>query len=78
MRNTGAFTLHVEPATDAMPARVSIVLTGTVPDARGILHLTPDCLTLDELESCLNGLQDGLDLLRAEARQAFHSTAGHA
>ena len=26
MRTAGAFTLHVEPATEAMPARVSIVL----------------------------------------------------
>src|SRR6478736_3781806 len=60
MRTTGAFTLHVEPATEAMPARVSIVLTGTVPDAPGALRLTPDCMTLDQLESCINALQDEL------------------
>jgi len=78
MRTTGAFTLHVEPATEAMPARVSIVLTSAVPDAKGIHHLTPDCMTLDELESCLNALQDELDVLRAVARGVFDSTAGHA
>ena len=78
MRTTGAFTLHVEPATEALPARVSIVLTGAVPDAKGILHLTPDCMTLDALESCINALQDELDVLRAAARGVFDSTAGHA
>ena len=78
MRTTGAFTLHVEPATEAMPARVSIVLSGTVPDAPGALRLTPDCMTLDQLESCINALQDELDVLRAVARGVFDSTAGHA
>jgi len=68
MRTTGAFTLHVEPATEAMPARVSIVVSGAPPDATGLLHLTPDCMTLDQLESCINALQDELDVLRAEAR----------
>jgi len=54
------------------------VLTAAAPDARGILHLTPDCMTLDELESCINALQDELDVLRAEARRTFDSTASHA
>jgi hypothetical protein len=36
--------------------------------------MTPDCMTLDELESCIHGLQDGLDVLRAEARRTFSST----
>jgi hypothetical protein len=35
-------------------------------------------MTLDELEGLINALQDELDLLRAEARRAFDSTAGHA
>jgi len=78
MRTAGAFTLHVEPATEALPARVSIVLTGAVPDARGALRLTLDCMTLDELESCINSLQEQLDVLRAVARGVFDSTAGHA
>jgi hypothetical protein len=78
MRTAGAFTLHIEPATEALPAPVSIVLTGTVPDPRGSLRLTPDCMTLDELESCINGLQDELDVLKAEARRTFDSCAGHA
>jgi hypothetical protein len=34
-----------------------------------LFHMTPDCMTLDELESCIHGLQDGLDVLRAEARR---------
>ena len=61
-----------------LPARVSITLTGTAPDAHGILHLTPDFMTLDALESCINGLQDELDVLRVEARRVFTSKTGHA
>jgi hypothetical protein len=78
MRPAGAFTLFVEPATEVLPARVSITLTGAASDAHGVLHLTPDCMTLDELESCINGLQDELDVLRAEARRVFTSSTGHA
>ena len=78
MRPAGAFTLLVEHATEAVPMRVSITLTGTAPDAHGVLHLTPGCMTLDALESCINGLQDELDVLRAEARRVFTSRTGHA
>ena len=78
MRPAGAFTLFLEPATEVLPARVSIILTGAAPDAHGVLQLTPDCMTLDELESCINGLQDELDVLRAEARRVFTTRTGHA
>jgi len=78
MRRACAFTLSVEPATEVLPARVSIILTGAAPDAHGVLNLTPDCMTLDALESCINGLQDQLDVLRAEARRIFTSKTGHA
>ena len=36
-----------------------------------------DCVTLDELEGQINGLQDELDLLRAEAQRVFIDNAGH-
>ncbi len=78
MRTTGAFTLHIEPATEALPARVSIALIGAVPDARGVFHMTPDCMMLDKLESCINELQDELDVLRAEARRTFTTSTGYA
>ena len=78
MRRACAFTLSVEPATEVLPARVSIVLTGAAPGAHGVLHVTPDCMTLDALESCIKGLQDELDVLRAEARGVFTSRTGHA
>ena len=70
--------LSVEPATEVLPARVSITVTGAAPDAHGVLHLTPDCMTLDALESCINELRDELDVLRAEARRIFTSRTGHA
>ena len=78
MRPAGAFTLSVEPATEGLPTRVSITLTGAAPDAHGVLHLTPDCMTLDALESCINELRDELDVLRAETRQVFMTSTGHA
>ena len=40
--------------------------------------MTLDCMTLDELESCINDLQDELDVLRAEARRIFASNTGYA
>jgi hypothetical protein len=78
MRLTGVFSLHIEPGTDAQPPRVSIALADAAPDDRGILHVTPGCITLDELEDCINILQDELDALRADARRAFTVSAGHA
>lgn len=78
MRQISTIALHVEPGTPRKPARVSIALTGGQPDERGVLHLTVDCLTLDELEGQIHGLQDELDLLRAEARRVFADQGGHA
>jgi len=78
MRTVGAFTLHIEPASGAFPPRVAIALANVGPAERGKLRLTPDCMTLDELEGAINALQDELDLLRADARREFDLTAGHA
>jgi hypothetical protein len=54
------------------------VVAGAPLDEQGVMHVSPECVTLDELEGQLNGLQDELDVLRAEARRAFAQTAGHA
>jgi uncharacterized small protein (DUF1192 family) len=35
-------------------------------------------MSLDELEGCINALQDELDVIRAEARRVFASSTGHA
>lgn len=78
MRQISTIALHVQPGIPRSPARVSIALTGGAPDEHGVLHLTADCLTLDELEGQINGLQDELDLLRAEARRVFTRESGHA
>ncbi len=71
MRTVSTFELHIEPETETRPLRVSICLAGAVPDDRGVLHLSPHCMRLDDLEGCINALQDELDLLRVEARRAF-------
>ncbi len=79
MHAVGAFELHIEPETETRPLRVSICLAGAVPDDRGVLHLSPDCMRLDDLEGCINALQDELDLLRVRAREAFSQvSSGHA
>ncbi len=69
---------QIRPATTASPPRVSVVVAGAPLDEQGVMHVSPECVTLDELEGQLNGLQDELDVLRAEARRAFAQTAGHA
>ena len=66
MRPLGTFTLNVEPGSGALPPRVSITLMGAVPRDDGVVHLTPTCMTLDELEGCINALQDELDLRRVD------------
>ncbi len=71
MRASGAFQLDIEPETDTRPMRVKVVLLGVHPDEHGVIHMTPECLSLDVLEGCINALQDELDLLRADARRAF-------
>ena len=78
MRAPGAFELIVQPETDTQPMKASVALFGAQPDEHGVIHLTPECMTLDVLEGCINTLQDELDLLRAKARQAFMVTAGRA
>ena len=78
MRQIGTFALQIEPATTARPTRVAIVVSGASQHEQAVMHLSPECLSLDELEGQINGLQDELDLLRAEARRAFMDSAGHA
>ena len=76
MRTLSTFGLHIEPATEGRPACVSIAVSGATRDHLGVLRLTPDCMTLDELEGHMNALQDELELLRAEARRTFTGGVG--
>ena len=78
MRTAGMFVLHVEPETTAIPRRISISLTGAAPDHQGVLHVTPNCMSLDELDGYINALQDDLDVIRVQARRVFVTTMGHA
>ncbi|WP_018260333.1 hypothetical protein [Methylobacterium sp. WSM2598] len=78
MRQLGTVTLYVEPATTTMPARVSVAVAGTSGPNEEVVCLTAECVTLDELEGQINGLQDELDVLRAEARRIFSEQSGHA
>jgi hypothetical protein len=78
MRALGAFELHVEPATETTLPRVFLALVGAQPDEQGVVHVTPDCRTLDALEACINSLQEELDIARAAARRIFAGNVGHA
>ncbi|GJD52472.1 hypothetical protein OPKNFCMD_5238 [Methylobacterium crusticola] len=71
MRQLGTVTLHTEPATTATPARISVAVAGPAARPDEVVYLTAQCVTLDELEGQINGLQDELDVLRAEARRVF-------
>ena len=77
MRPLSTFALEIQRGKDHEPSRISVVLS-TAPDADGVLRLSPQCMTLDELEGAINALQDELDVLRADARRAFTVSAGHA
>ena len=79
MHTSGAFQLDIQPETDTQPMRVKVVLLGVHPDEHGLIPMTPECMSLDVLEGCLNALQDELDLVRADAQRAFmRGTLGRA
>lgn len=63
--------LEVEEGTDTNPTRTSVVFAQEVREGNGRLHVTPDCVTLDELESQINALQDDLDEMRRQARRIY-------
>lgn len=77
MRQVATFALQIEPATLAAPPRVCVVVSVAPTGGGDAVPLTSACLTLDEMEGQINGLQDELDLLRAEARRVFAENAGH-
>ena len=60
MRNLSTFALEIERTDSHEPTRVSVVLSTAAPAADGVLRLTPQCMTLDELEGAINALQDEL------------------
>ncbi len=79
MRASGAFQLVIAPETHTRPMRATVVLVDARPDEHGTVRMTPECMSLDVLEGCLNALQDELDMVRADARRAFmRRGVGHA
>ena len=71
MRVSEVVQLDIKPETDTHPMKVRVVLPGATPNEHGAIPMTPECMSLDVLEGCLNALQDELDLVRADARRAF-------
>ena len=50
MRTLSTFALEIQRGEDHEPSRVSVVLSSAAPDADGVLRLSPQFMTLDELE----------------------------
>jgi hypothetical protein len=75
MKEAGTFELQVTPGNGADMMKVSLWLSG---GTGGSVRLSPDCVSLDDLEGVINRLQDELDTLRVRARVAFASATGHA
>jgi len=71
MHTPGTFALSIQPGDPQTAARVKIMVQGHVTDADGRVFITPECLSFNELEGCINALQDNLDQLRQRARRAF-------
>src|SRR4051812_30587447 len=76
MREVGKLTLQIQPPTTTTPARVCIIAAGALPDDQGAIHLSAECLTLEEVERQINALQDELDALHTEARPVLSQQAG--
>ena len=75
MKEAGAFELQIEPESETQLMRVSVWLSTA---DRGMVRLSPDCVSLDDVEGVINRLQDELDTLRVRARLTFASATGHA
>jgi len=70
----GAFELDITPGTPDNPASIRVALLRYTRAEDGRLLITPDCVSLEELEGQINSLQDELDEIRERARRAFQAT----
>jgi len=57
----GAFELDVQPGTPDNPASVRIALLRYTRGEDGLLFVTPECTSFEEIEGQINSLQDELD-----------------
>jgi hypothetical protein len=73
MRLLETFTLDIQPGDEILLARMRIALQRHSADESGRVFLTPECLSLDEVEGHINALQDELDQLRQRARCAYQA-----
>ena len=71
MRVVETFELEIQPGDEVLLARMALVLQKEVRDGLGRLRLTPECLSLDEMEGHINALQDELEQIRQQARRAY-------
>ena len=71
MQALSTFALYIRPGDPLTPARVRVMIQRHTQDEAGRLFITPECVSLDELEGQINALQDDLDALRARAKRVF-------
>jgi hypothetical protein len=75
MHLIGAFELDIRPGDPLTPASVRIAIQRYTMDEDKRVLITPECVSLDEIEGQINSLQDELDELRARARRAFQAAS---
>lgn len=72
MRLIETFLLDIRPGDNEGPATVRIAVS-QMAAVGGRVYLTPECISLDEIEGQINALQDELDQLRERARRAYQT-----
>ena len=75
-RLTPRFGLRVHHPAHAHGPSVHIFLQRIVRHANGMLAVTPDCASLEEMEGQIGQLKDELDEMLRQTRRAFREGRG--
>ena len=70
------FGLSVRQRAHAAAPSTHIFLQGIVRHANGMLSVTPECTSLEEIEGEIEQLREELDEMLQQARRAFRAGGG--
>src|SRR4051812_22799305 len=71
MNYIGGFELDVSLGHEGSPASVRVVLRNVAQGPEGQVFITPECTSLDDVESYINAIQTDLDDMRNQAHRVF-------